>query len=63
MIDVLRQTSEQYANRIAALETQISDAKANIKEWEKDLADVTAAKDHNDSKLPKLPKAPAAPQS
>lgn len=61
MSDVLRQTSEQYANKIEALERQIADAENNIKTWKKELADVHAAKDHVDSKLPKLPKpAPAA---
>jgi septal ring factor EnvC (AmiA/AmiB activator) len=59
MSDTLRQLSDQTANKIAALETQISDAENNIKAWKNELVDVKAAKDHIDSKLPKLPKAPA----
>lgn len=61
MSDVLRQLSEQTANRIAALEKQISDAKANIKQWEKELAEANEAKAHVDSKLPK--QKPALPTS
>lgn len=53
MSEVLRQTSEQYANNIAAREQQISDAQANIKTWEKEIAELKEAKAHVDSKLPK----------
>jgi predicted nucleic acid-binding Zn-ribbon protein len=51
MSDILRQTSEQYANRIAALQNQITAAQDNITSWEKELSDISAAKEHVDSKL------------
>jgi predicted nucleic acid-binding Zn-ribbon protein len=55
MSDTLRQLSDQLANRKAALENQISDAKNNIQAWEKELSEVEAAAAHIDSKLPPQP--------
>lgn len=63
MSDALRQASEQFQNKIEALERQIGDAEANIKTWKAELEDVKAAKAHVDSKLPKAPVKNAVIQS
>lgn len=62
MSDTLRRTSEQYATKLEAIDRNISDAEANIKNWKREREEVVAAKDLIDKALSKAPATkPASP--